>query len=154
MTTLSKEVIEKSVTPHLAEFGSDQYVFVMYDVKSLQQNQKWYIGIVVNSVITLIQNVAYVLVRRTGVAFAKYLYRRVLREYMTQYPLKLVLQFGIDLTKLDAPQTEEQQHLKTIIDAQIKLLNPHLKIADAQDFLTTLGQEIITNPPSRFTLGS
>jgi hypothetical protein len=147
-----QQVIEKILTPKLGELGSDQYVFVMYDVKKIQKDNKWYLAIVANMAISLIQNVLYVLIKRTGVNVAKYIYPRFIRHYLSQLPLRDVMRVAIDLTNVGDPKTEIDAHLQMIIQAQLELFNPHLTIEDAKEFLNTLGQQVIDNPPTKYNI--
>jgi hypothetical protein len=149
---IQKEILEKTLTPKLGELGNDQYIFVMYDVKHIKQNEKWYVAIVVNMMVSLIQNVFYVLVKRTGVSLAKYIYPRFVKAYLSQLPLHDVLQVAEDLSNIGNPQTEIDGHLQIIIEAQLQLLNPHLDINDARGFLNTLGQQVIDNPPTQYNI--
>lgn len=150
--TTQQQILEKAITPKLGEIGNDQYIFVMYDVKSITQNNKWYANIVINLTISAFQNICYTLIKRTGVSFAKYIYPRLLKSYLSQLPLQNVIQIAIDLTHIGQPQNEINQHLENIIQAQLQLLNPHLTINDAKEFLNELGKQVLENPPSKHTI--
>lgn len=150
MSEIDRTVLEKTLEPHLEHIGSDSYIFVTYDVASVHKEGKWYISFVVNTMVTVVQNVLYTLVKRTGISFAKWLYPRILKPYLKQFPLPIVMQTAVDLKNISDPQEEEQAHLQTVIDAQLKLLHPRLSISDADGFLQELGNQILSNPPTKF----
>lgn len=150
MAEINRTVLEKALEPHIEHIGSDSYIFVTYDIASVHKDGKWYTSFIVNTMVTVVQNVLYTLIRRTGVSFAKWLYPRVLKPYLTQFPLHIVMNTAIDLKNISDPHEEEQKHLQIVIEAQLKLLHPSLSISDADDFLKELGQQVLNNPPTRF----
>ena len=143
------EIIRSSYGNKLEEIGNKQYVFVMYEItaKPNSKLKQWFLVPVVNLMASLVQNIGTTMLTKSGEKLAKYLYPRFLRPQMLQFPLSDVLTFAQDLTEIGKTEDPQVLALESVIEDQVKLLNPHKSLKDITPFLHTLGDLILQDPP-------